>query len=133
MRQQVPTGFRQSRFEYQMKIVLSRRHLASNGLEIEDIGYRRPIFPLKIFLKSRLRQGNQGPYCNHPHRVPACSSYVGKASIGGALTTGLGFRFISNRPRSRRFGISLITSAASLNVITLIPDENFGHTRGLTS
>ncbi len=30
MRQQVPTGLRQSRFEYQMKVVLSSGHLAPN-------------------------------------------------------------------------------------------------------
>jgi len=35
IRQQVPNGFRQTRFEYQMKIVLSRRHLAPNLLKIE--------------------------------------------------------------------------------------------------
>jgi hypothetical protein len=39
MRQQVPTGFRQPRFEYQMKIVLSKRHLAPERLKIEDFGY----------------------------------------------------------------------------------------------
>jgi len=52
-----------------MKIVLSRRHLAPNMLKIEDFGYRRPVFPLKIFLKVRLRQSNQGSWCNYPHWV----------------------------------------------------------------
>jgi hypothetical protein len=40
-----------------MNIVLSSRHLAPNRPKIEDIGYRRPVFPLMIFLKNKLRQG----------------------------------------------------------------------------
>jgi len=39
-----------------MKIVLSRRHLAPNRLKIEDFGYRRTVFPLKIFIKNREKE-----------------------------------------------------------------------------
>jgi len=39
MQQQVSTGLKQSKFGYQMKIALSRRHLAKNRLKIEDFGY----------------------------------------------------------------------------------------------
>ncbi len=52
-----------------MKIVLSRRHSAPNRLKIEDFGYRRPVFPLKIFLKNRLRQGNQGRQYSYKSHV----------------------------------------------------------------
>lgn len=52
MRQQVPTGLRQSRFEYQMKVVLSSRHLALNRLKTEDFGYVKPVFSrLRFFFK----------------------------------------------------------------------------------
>jgi hypothetical protein len=39
-----------------MKIVLSRRHLAPNRLKIEDFGYWKPVFPLKIFIKNREKE-----------------------------------------------------------------------------
>jgi hypothetical protein len=57
-------------FEYQMKILLSSRHLAPNLLKIDDFGDWRPVFPLKIFLKSRLRQSNQGQQYSYLHLVP---------------------------------------------------------------
>jgi len=34
--------------------------------------------------------------------APGCSSYMGKASIDGALAVGRGFRFTSHRPRCLR-------------------------------
>ena len=41
----IPNGFRQSRFEYQMKIVLTRWHLAPNRLKCWNFGNRKPDCP----------------------------------------------------------------------------------------
>ncbi len=62
MWQHVPTGFRQSRFEYQMKIVCSRRHFSLNRMKCWNFGHRKPDCPIVIFKNRPLRGGRKIPY-----------------------------------------------------------------------
>jgi hypothetical protein len=41
MQLQVPNGFKKPEFKYRMKIVLSRRHVAANLLEIRDFVHKK--------------------------------------------------------------------------------------------
>ena len=70
MRQQVPTGFRQSRFEYQMKIVLLRKGFSPTCSKCWNFGHRKPDC-LSVVFKNRPLRGNSGPWCNHPCGDPA--------------------------------------------------------------
>lgn len=109
MRQQVPTGSRKSKLEYQRKIVLSKRHLAPNRMKIDGFGYGRSVFPLKIFLKSRLWQGNPEPWCNHPcwdptarrmrktHRGTRLSLHIPQDQVFEDLFTCIGMKKVMKR------------------------------------
>ncbi len=82
MRPQVPSGFRQPKFKYRMKIVLSRRHFAANCLKIREFGHRKPRLP-ECGFKNRPLQGNPDPWYNHPCWDPAARHKWGKHQWAG--------------------------------------------------